>query len=316
MSKIRFGVNIDEAPEILKWADYDAIKDMVIQCEALDYYSLWVQDHLTWGKGLNGEGGEGNVFEAWTLLSALSAVTSKMKLGVMVTCNSFRHPSLMAKMATTLDVISNGRLIFGYGAGWKQDEYEAYGFPFHKASVRLKQMREAIIVIHKLWVDERASFQGTYYTVTKAPCYPKPMQKPHPPIMIGGGGEKLTLKIAAELADGWNLYGASVETYKRKVDILTKYCDEYGKRIEEIELSWAGNLILAEDKRRLNKKIARYLKENRIYATDHKGIVSTYDDCVEKLQTYIDIGCTHFVFLLQTFNEDKESFIEKIAPSF
>jgi len=177
MSKIRFGVNIDEAPEILKWADYDAVKDMVIQCEALDYYSLWVQDHLTWGKGLNGEGGEGNVFEAWTLLSALSAATSKMKLGVMVTCNSFRHPSLMAKIAATLDVISNGRLIFGYGAGWKQDEYEAYGFSFHKASIRIKQMREAIILIHKLWVDERASFQGTYYTVTEAPCNPKPRHR-------------------------------------------------------------------------------------------------------------------------------------------
>ena len=239
-----------------------------------------------------------------------------MKTGIMVTCNSFRHPSLTAKMAATLDVISNGKLIFGYGAGWKHDAYESYGYPFPKADIRIKQMREAIILIKKLWTEERASFRGDYYNISNTPCNPKPIQKPHPPIMIGGGGEKLTLKIAAELADAWNLYGVPVETYKRKVDILTKYCDEFGKRIEDIELSWAGNMILSEDKKQLNRKIERYLKERRIYSTDYKGIISTYNDCIEKLQKYIDLGCKHFVFLLQTFSEDKEAFIEKIAPSF
>jgi F420-dependent oxidoreductase-like protein len=315
MSKIKFGVNIDEAPEMLWHADYNATKNMAQQAELLGYTSLWVMDHFYWGKGPRALGGEGTVFEPWTLLSALAIETDKMKLGVMVSCNSFRHPSIIAKVAATIDVISNGRVIFGYGAGWFQEEYDAFGFPFLSPSVRLNQMKEAIIVIKKLWTEKRTTFQGKYYNLQNAPGNPKPIQKPYPPIMIGGGGEKLTLRIVAELADMWNLYGVPIEIYKRKVDILTTYCDALGKKITDIELTWTGNLTLANDAKQLQKKIDRYIKENRIYSVPNI-IASTYDDCIGKLQQFVDIGCTHFIFNLQTFNEDKEAFMEKIAPSF
>jgi len=308
--KIRFGVTIDAAPEMLLKADYAAIKEMAVQCESLGYHSLWVMDHLTWG-----EGGGGSVFEAWTLLSALAAETNKIRLGTMVACNSFRNPSLTAKIAATLDIISNGRLILGYGAGWKRDEYEAYGFPFPKPSLRVSQMREGVTIIKKLWTGEKSSFEGAFYKIKDAICIPTPIQIPHPPVIIGGGGEKHTLKVAAELGDGWNIWDASLESYKRKVDILTRYCRELGRRIEDGELSWSGNLILAEDERELKRKIEKHKTQRGIIAW-HGGIIATYDDCVERLQRYIDLGCTHFIFSLATFNEEKEAFINRIAPSF
>lgn len=303
MGKIKFGVTIDAAPEMLIKADYKAIKEVALQCESLGYHSIWVMDHLTWG-----EGGGGAVFEAWTLLSALAAVTKKIKIGTMVACNSYRYPSLTAKIAATLDVISNGRLILGYGAGWKQDEYEAYGFPFLKPSVRVKQMREGVTIIKKLWTEERASFEGNFYNIKNAICKPKPIQKPHPPIIIGGGGEKYTLKTAAELGDGWNIWDAQHENYKRKVDILTRYCHEFDRRIEDLELSWSGNLILADDEKQLKRKIKKYKAQ--------RGMAMTYDECLDRLQRYVDLSCTHFIFSLGTFNDEKETFIEKIASSF
>jgi len=308
--KIRFGVTIDATPEMLLKADYNAIKEMAAQYESLGYYSLWGMDHLTWGQE-----GKGAVFEVWTLLSALATETRKVRLGTMVACNSFRNPSLTAKIAATLDVISNGRLILGYGAGWKQDEYEAYGFPFPKPSVRVSQMREGVVIIKKLWTGEKSSFEGDFYTIKDAICRPKPIQNPHPPIIIGGGGEKYTLKASAELGDRWNIWNAPLEMYKRKVDILTRYCDELGRRIEDIEFSWSGNLIIAEDERELNRKIEKY-KTQRGSISWHDGIIATYDECVEKLQRYIDLGCTHFIFPMATFNEEKEAFIDRIASSF
>jgi F420-dependent oxidoreductase-like protein len=288
---------------------------MAQESEVLGYKSLWAMDHLYRGKGPRRLGSEGVVFEPWTLLAALATETKKMKLGVMVSCNSFRHPSITAKVATTIDVISNGRVILGYGAGWFQEEYKAFGFPFHSHAVRLKQMREAIILIKKLWTEKRATFQGKYYCLQNASGNPKPIQKPHPPIMIGGGGEKLTLKIVAELADAWNLYRLPIEIYKRKVDVLTRYCDELGKKIGDIELSWTGNLTIAKDEKELQKKIERYLKESRNFSLQ-SILACTYDDCIEKLQKFVDVGCTHFIFNLQTFNESKEVFMEQIMPSF
>ena len=163
----------------------ELIKKIAKECERLGYDSLWVMDHLLWGD-LN----EGSVFEAWTLLTGLAMETETIKLGPLVACNSFRNPTLTAKVASTFDVISKGRLIFGYGAGWKVEEYNAYGFPFRDGITRGKQLREGITLIKKFWTEEKTTFKGEYYEAKDAICKPKPVQKPHPPIMIGGGGEK------------------------------------------------------------------------------------------------------------------------------
>ncbi len=303
MSKIKFGVTINASPDMLYRSDYDSIKKIALECENLDYDSIWAMDHLMWG-----DLEEGSVFEAWTLLSALAVETKKIKLGPLVGCNSFRSPSLTAKIAATLDVISKGRLIFAYGAGWKELEYRAYGYRFEDAVTRLKQMHEGITLIKKLWTEERTSFKGDFYEVKDAICNPKPVQKPHPPIMIGGGGEKYTLRIAAEIGDIWDCFGASIEEYKRKVNILQEHCDNIGRKIDDLELSWSGTFLIAKDEKKLNKRISLYGRE--------KGIFCTYNDCIGILQDYIDLGCKQFIFVISGFNDEKETFMDEIASSF
>lgn len=303
MSKIKFGVTINAAPDMLYRSDYEKIKKIALECESLGYDSIWAMDHLMWGV-LN----EGSVFEAWTLLTALAVETKSIKLGPLVGCNSFRSPTLTAKIAATIDVISKGRLIFGYGAGWKVEEYKAYGFPFRDSITRVKQMKEGITLIKKLWTEDRTSFQGEFYEANNAICKPKPLQKPHPPIMIGGGGEKYTLKVAAEIGDIWDRWGASIEEYKRKVNILQGYCDNLGRKIDDIGLSWSGNILIGKNEKDLNNKMNRYGKDINFKCT--------YDNCIEKLQEYVDTGCTQFIFSLYSFNEEKERFMEEIGSSF
>ncbi|MHA2394697.1 MAG: TIGR03560 family F420-dependent LLM class oxidoreductase [Promethearchaeota archaeon] len=303
MSKIKFGVTINAAPDMLYRSDYDSIKKIAQECESLGYDSLWAMDHLMWGISE-----AGSVFEAWTLLTALATETKSIKLGPLVACNSFRNPTLTAKIAATIDVISNGRLIFAYGAGWKDIEYEAYGFPFKDPVTRLKQMREGITLIKKLWTEERTSFKGDFYEAKNAICNPKPVQKPHPPIMIGGGGEKYTLKVAAEIGDIWDRWGASIDEYTRKVRILQEHCDSLGRRMDDIELSWSGPFLIGKDNQQLNKKIRQYGRD--------KGIFCTYDNCIGILQDYIDIGCKQFIFVISGFNDEKETFMEEIGSSF
>ncbi len=303
MSKVKFGVTINATPDMLYRSDYDSIKKIAQECERLGYDSLWAMDHLMWGFN-----NEGSVFEAWTLLSALARETKLIKLGPLVTCNAFRNPTLTAKIGATLDIISNGRLIFAYGAGWKGDEHEAYGFRFKNRVTRVKQMREGITLIKKLWTEERTSFQGDFYEAKEAVCKPKPVQKPHPPIMIGGGGEKHTLKVAAEIGDIWDVWGASIEEYRRKVNILQEYCEKLERKIDDIELSWSGPFLIGKNKTDLSKKISRYGVVN--------SILCTYNNCIEILQDYIDSGCSQFIFTLNCFNEEKETFMEEIASSF
>lgn len=310
MPRIRFGITIDGAPQMLLKADYNAIRDIAVQCQDLDYDSLWVMDHLSGGKDEKGA-----IFEAWTLLSALSTETHGIKLGTLVACNSYRNPSLTAKIASTFDVISKGRLILGYGAGWKKNEYESYGFPFLDPSTRVQQLREGIIILKKLWTEERSSFNGEHYKIKDAICEPKPVQKPHPPIIVGGGG-KHTLKVAAELGDGWDSWGVQVDEYKRRIDVLTTYCDDLGRRIEDLELSWSGDMFLFKDEYELNRKMEEFkIQYQTQYQTQYQ-ILCTYDNCVKKLQEYIDLGCSHFIFSLRSFNGELEEFRDRIVPSF
>ncbi|MFX0081494.1 MAG: TIGR03560 family F420-dependent LLM class oxidoreductase [Candidatus Hodarchaeota archaeon] len=303
MSKIKFGVTINATPDMLYRSDYNSVRKMAQECERLGYDSLWAMDHFMWGPF-----NEGSVFEAWTLLSALAVETKSIKLGPLVACNSFRSPTLTAKIAATIDVISKGRLIFGYGAGWKEEEYKAYGFSFRDPVTRVNQMREGITLIKKLWTEESTSFQGEFYEAKEAICKPKPLQKPHPPIMIGGGGEKYTLKVAAEIGNIWDRWGASIEEYKRKVHILQEYCDILERKIEDIELSWSGNFLIGKNKIDLNKKISALGVE--------KGIYCTYDNCINVLQEYVDLGCKQFIFVITGFKDEKETFMEEIASSF
>jgi len=149
--------------------------------------------------------------EAWTLLTALVRDTRRIRIGILVTCNGYRNPALLAKMAATVDVLSNGRLIHGIGSGWFAEEYDGYGYEFPDVPVRLAQLDESLRLQKLLWTTERPSFDGRYYRLREAWCEPRPLQKPHPPILIGGGGEKVLLRLVARHAQLWNCAGEPAE---------------------------------------------------------------------------------------------------------
>ena len=257
----------------------------------MGYHSVWLDDHLMYETQ--------PILECWTALAALSAVTKRIHLGSMVTCNSFRNPALLAKMAATLDVISGGRLELGIGAGVQETEHFAYGFPFPKTAIRIERLREAVEVIKALWAKEEASYTGKHYSISGAVCMPKPLQKPHPPITIGGSGEKLLLKVTAQHADRCDFgYVPSLEMYKHKLKVLEKHCSAVDRDFQEIEKScWlGGQVVIARDCGELRKRV-ECDKPNGLALDVFKrtSIIGTPDECIEQMQPYVDLGVTHFM---------------------
>lgn len=177
---------------------------------------------------------DGPCFEGWTLLSAFAAQTSRIRIGLMVTGNTYRHPAVLAHQAATVDVISHGRLDFGIGAGWNEYEHTSMGIPLYQPGERLRCFAEACEIIKRLFTQHLTDFDGRYYQLKQARCEPKPVQKPYPPFVIGGSGEKLTLRIVAQYADVWNFAGGSVETFDQKIAILNEHCAAIGRNPEEI----------------------------------------------------------------------------------
>jgi len=270
---------------------FNILQDVVLECERLGYYSVLLDDHLMLKKT--------PILECWTTLSALSSVTERIRLGTMVTCNSFRNPALLAKMAATLDNISNGRLEFGIGAGVQKNEHIAYGFPFPSSKARIERMNEAVEIIKKMWKEEKASYNGKHYMIKDAVCEPKPMQKPHPPITIGGGGEKLTLRVTARHADRYDWgYLSSLELFKRKLKVLEKHCDAVGRSFHEIEKScWpAGQIFIGENRKDLYKRVLQWLPKGVILEDFMRtSFVGTPEDCIKQIRQYVNLGVTHFM---------------------
>ena len=292
--KISFGVFLpfyafqnESEPALL----FPRIRDVVLECERLGYHSVWLDDHLMYGNR--------SILECWSTLAALSVVTTRIRLGTMVTCASFRNPGLLAKIAAALDVISGGRLEFGIGAGVQKAEHRAYGFPFPTAGVRIERLREAVAVIKALWSEEKTSFEGKHYRVKEAVCEPKPLQKPHPPITVGGSGEKLLLRVTAQHADRYDWgYVPSLELYGHKLKVLESHCSAVGRDSREIEKScWpGGQVVIARNRGELREKIVREKPESVALEDFEKtSLIGTPDACVRKLQPYVDLGVTHFM---------------------
>jgi len=295
LSKLRFGVFLPfyafEVQEGKPLSYFNSVLDVVLECERLGYHSVWLDDHLMLGKR--------PILECWTTLSALSSITAKIRLGTMVLCTSFRNPALLAKMAATLDVISNGRLEFGIGAGAQRDEHVAYGATFPETSVRVSHMKEAVEIIKKMWTEEKTSYTGKYYQIREAICEPKPVQKPHPPITIGGSGEKLTMNVAAALADRYDWgYLSSFEMYKHKLRVLESHCKAVGRNFQEIEKScWlGGQMFIASNQKELDEKVL-HRKPKDVSLEDFKkfSLIGTPDECLQRIRKYASLGVTYFM---------------------
>jgi F420-dependent oxidoreductase-like protein len=294
LTELKFGVFLSSyayRPEETDSTYFDFVRDITLECERLGYHSVWLDDHLMYKNS--------SILECWTTLSALSAVTHRIRLGTMVTCNTFRNPALLAKMAATVDVISGGRLEFAIGAGVQEDEHIAYGLSFPKPSVRIGRLGEAVEVIKKLWTEQKASYKGKYYSISEAVCEPKPLQKPHPPITIAGAGEKLTMRIAARHADRFDWgYLPSMAVYKHKLEILKRHCAEVGRNFEAIERScWPGaQVFVASDRKAVEKKLAlRKPADMSLEDFEKICLAGTPDECARAIRAYADLGVTFFM---------------------
>jgi F420-dependent oxidoreductase-like protein len=222
----------------------DFLKKLITKAENSGFDSFWVMDHFHQIQFVGRP--EEPMLEGWTVISMLAAITTKIKLGTLVTGIIYRYPSVLAKIAATLDVLSKGRLFMGIGAAWNEQESLAYGISFPSNQERLLRLDEAIQVIRKMWTDEPyTSFNGKYYQIRNAYCNPKPIQKPSPPILVGGSGERKTLKIVAKYADACNLFG-SPETVRKKLDILKEHCKSVGRDYNSI-LKTKLSVVIVDD---------------------------------------------------------------------
>src|SRR5216683_6951914 len=220
---------------------YETMTNVAKAADETGYESVWMVDHFHTVPTPTQE----VTFECWISLAAIARDTKRVRVGQIVTCNSYRSPALLAKMASTLDVLSHGRLNFGIGAGWYEHEYKAYGYPYPDAPERLRMLREALKVIHAMWSQEEAVFEGKYYQVRGAINQPKGVQKPHIPILIGGSGEKVTLKLVALYGDACNVSG-DLETIKHKLAVLKGHCENVGRNFSDIHVTTGTYCSIAD----------------------------------------------------------------------
>src|SRR5262245_54655943 len=227
---------------------------------------------------------EGAVLESWSTLSALAALVPRMRVGTIVLGNTYRHPAVVAKMAAQIDVISGGRLVLGLGAGWQHNEHEAYGIPLYTTRERLERLDEACQVIRSLWTERRSNFKGRYYQLSDAPLDPKPVQKPHPELMIGGGGERVTLRIVARQADHWNVWGGP-KVLARKTAILEEHCSSVGRNPKTITRSVNMALLFTDKKADIDRLVDTITARMGSHAADARDtcLAGTPDQIREQL---------------------------------
>jgi F420-dependent oxidoreductase-like protein len=294
----------------------DSVKKLATTAEINGFDSFWVMDHFH-QIPMIGKVDE-PMLESWTTLSVVAGLTTKIKLGTLVTGIMYRYPAVLAKVAATLDVLSKGRLFMGIGAAWNEDESNAYGIHFPPASERLSRLEEAIQIIHKMWTEEpSASFNGKYYQIHNAYCNPKPIQKPSPPILVGGGGERKTLKIVAKYADACNLFG-SAETVKRKLNILKEHCKTVGRDYDSILKTKLGIIVVEDEKQMSEKKIEQIFKGMPEEQIREFAIYGTPEDVLRQIELFEQADIQYLIVDLDPTQELEalNVFANKIIKKF
>jgi alkanesulfonate monooxygenase SsuD/methylene tetrahydromethanopterin reductase-like flavin-dependent oxidoreductase (luciferase family) len=309
--KIGFGCYIYQ-----QYLDYKDIKRIAIECERLGFDSIWLKDNFT-SSWLNAyfsnkeerevlkKSTDSPILECWTTLSSLASVTTKIRLGAILV-NLHRSPSITAKMVSTLDVITNGRVEFGLSAGWYEREIKSYGLPFPDAPTRLEMLEESLVIIEKMLTEQQASsFNGKHYTIKEAECNPKPIQNPHPPLWVGGGGKK-TLQLAAKYADGWNYGLCTYEEYLSKLSILRNCCNATGRNYENIVKALHMVILFVESDNKiasLKNKLYDDNTSNNDHSIDGSGvwkkkadlvIAGTANNIIREISRYVKLGVNYF----------------------
>lgn len=280
---------------------WSVMADIARKIESSGFESLWVYDHLHTVPVATQE----ETYEAWSLMAAFAAVTDTVRLGQMCTCNGYRQPSYLAKVAASIDAISGGRVEMGIGAGWYEDEYHGYGYPFPKPSVRIGELREAVEIMQRMWTEDVVSYDGKHYTLDGGICRPRPLQDPHIPFWIAGGGEQLTLNVAARYAQYTN-FGDELGKFDHKSAVLRGHCEDVGRDYDEIVRSANFNVICEESEEAIADRIDWYIDhytplvgaaraEKTVRRYVDGGLVGTPDQLVEKLTEWQDHGMTYAI---------------------
>jgi alkanesulfonate monooxygenase SsuD/methylene tetrahydromethanopterin reductase-like flavin-dependent oxidoreductase (luciferase family) len=279
---VSFGLGLLAGPpkgQITKWMDdlENSLPRLVGHFDA-----LWMTDHFFWE--------DEPTYEAWTAMTYVAARWPAFKVGSIVLGQSYRNPALTAKMGATLQALSGGRLILGIGAGWKEDEYRAYGYPYPSPGTRIEQLEEALTIIKRMWREPgKVTYHGKHYHIVDAYCEPRP--KPIPLIVVGGGGQKTAL-VAARHADWWNLPDANFAYYIERLKVLKAQCELVKRDPSSLRLSWFGRLIVG-------KTEAAALAVGKGKWTSQNAFVGTPQQVVEQIQPFVEAGVTYFVCAVQ-----------------
>ena len=295
---------------------YQDISDLARLCESVGFNSLWCSDHLF----NNAQSVDQDCLDAWTVLGGLAVETSTLRLGTLVSCVSFRHPPILAKIAASVDTMSAGRVDFGIGAGWKQLEYEAYGIPFPSAGERVTRLEEALNIVTQMWSQPTANYQGRYYSVVDAFCAPKPVQKPHLPIWIGGSQPRM-FGIAARFADAINISGfPTLEVYKERLEGLRAACERNDRDFDLMRKSHFTGVAIARDTDALNILLVQIASETSRTVdevrSNFRGFMGTPDEVTAFLRRFVDLGVDQFM-LVFPYGHEAESvnlMAEEVLP--
>jgi len=303
--RIEFGYNPPTGQRGIERVDPRTFREdlqHVLDFASQHFTSFWISDHHQTADRFR--------LECWTQLTWLAARYPGPQLGTIVMSNSYRHPPLLAKMAASLQYFSQGRFILGYGAGWAEEEYHAYGYEFPSAKVRIAQMVEGIKAIRALWTEKPANFQGEYYRLTNAYCEPQP--DPLPPVLIGGDGEKYLLRAVAQHADWWLPYSRRLDTLKQKTEVLKDHCRAVGRDYDSIRKTYTLTVYLAEDRDQAQQRAGAAIeRENPVFAGDPAGLR-------DYLAERADLGFDLFQLVFPDFPEttDMRLFVGQVLPWF
>lgn len=304
---IRFGVH--SGPQNTSFDDY---RDLWLRCEELGYD--WVSDFDHFYPIHTDPAG--SQFEGLTLLAGMAAHTSRVRCGMLVLGVTYRHPAVVAKMAATIDHISGGRLELGMGAAWFELEHDQYGIPFPRIGVRMDMLDEACRIMRSLWTRETTSFEGRHFRLTDARCEPKPVQE-HLPLVIGGSGERRTLRIVAEHGDIWNTFYGDVDEYRHKLDVLAGHCSDVGRDPADVRKSLTFRALLDEDEEAARERAAALYGDPLPERLQQMMVVGTPEQCVECLRPYADLGAGDFLLgqLAPVDGQTIELVAEAVAPT-
>jgi len=306
---IRFGIQTGQ--QMVEWQQ---MLDLWQKADRWGYDSLWNFDHFY----PIFVAPDGPCFEGWTALAALAQVTKKARIGTLVNGNTYRHPCVTAKMAATLDHVSGGRLNLGIGAGWFELEHRAFGIDFKTVPQRLQALDEACRIIKGMFTQERTTLEGRHYRVTDALGMPKPVQRPHPPFMIGGTGEKVLLKIVARHADMWNT-GAQAERMKHLIEVIERHGEQLGRDTSAIEKTVLMPLCYraSKDREQFVTNLIAGMEGSDPDKARRRIMIGDRQECLDTIERYTKVGVTHFIFMtFSPYNEDEiERFAEEVIPA-